>query len=253
MDDFDVVGVQKWTKLSHGAPVQLLFQILGLSSAWWRIGSHRNINLLSLLAISKSVFRQHSTLYLCTSGVLTTKLQYGTELFSLGDLFLAYVAMAGCASLSLNVGMILRVIPPLKSNIRDDSSCCPTGFVGPDQVRLNRTRDRVAPHSVVVHWRIQDFSEEGAPNGKQEYEIKGLTKRDGRAPARLKTSWGSGGRCKPPSGVWGSAPENFETRRFFSHKMAIFDFFFQWTRVLPRWNFTIKITTFVWAQVPSFW
>ena len=35
--------------------------------------------------------------------------------------------------------------------------------------------------------------------------------------------------------------------------MAIFDFFFQWTRVLPRWNFTIKITTFVWVQVPSFW
>ena len=62
------------------------------------------------------VFRQHSTLYLCTSGVLTTRLQYGTELFSLGDLFLAHVAMAGCASLSLNVEMILRVIPPLKSN-----------------------------------------------------------------------------------------------------------------------------------------
>ena len=29
----DIVGVQKWTKLNHGAPVQLLFQILGLSSA----------------------------------------------------------------------------------------------------------------------------------------------------------------------------------------------------------------------------
>ena len=32
-EDFDVVGVQKWTKLSHGDPVQLLLQILGLSSA----------------------------------------------------------------------------------------------------------------------------------------------------------------------------------------------------------------------------
>ena len=32
-DNFDVVCVQKWTKLSHGAPVQLLSLILGLSSA----------------------------------------------------------------------------------------------------------------------------------------------------------------------------------------------------------------------------
>ena len=48
--------------------------------------------------------------------MLTTRLQYGTELFSLGDLFLAHVALAGCASLSLNVEMILQVIPPLKFN-----------------------------------------------------------------------------------------------------------------------------------------
>ena len=41
------------------------------------------------------------------------------------------------------------------------------------------------------HWRIQDFSEEGAPNGKQEYERS----REARRPciARLMTSWGSGG------------------------------------------------------------
>ena len=63
LDDFDVVGVQKWTTLSHGAPVQLLFQILGLSSAWWRIGSHRNITLLSLLAISKSSANTRRSIY----------------------------------------------------------------------------------------------------------------------------------------------------------------------------------------------
>ena len=41
--------------------------------------------------------------------------------------------------------------------------------------------------------------------------------REARRPciARLKTSWGCGGRCKPPSGVWGSAPENFENQTFF--------------------------------------
>ena len=60
------------------------------------------------------VFRQHSTLYLCTSGVPTTRRQYGAELFTLGALFLAHMAMAGSAS--LNVEMILRAIPPLKSN-----------------------------------------------------------------------------------------------------------------------------------------
>ena len=32
----------------------------------------------------------------------------------------------------------------------------------------------------------------------------------------MKASWGSGGRCKPPSGVWGSAPQNFENQTFFS-------------------------------------
>ena len=58
LEDFDVVGVQKWTKSNHGAPVQLLFQILGLSSAWWRIGSQRNFTLLSLLPISKSYTRR---------------------------------------------------------------------------------------------------------------------------------------------------------------------------------------------------
>ena len=34
----------------------------------------------------------------------------------------------------------------------------------------------------------------------------------------MKASWGSGGGggcCKPPSGVWGSAPENFENQTFF--------------------------------------
>ena len=39
LDAFDIICVQKWTKLSHGAPVQLLSLILGLSSARWRIGS----------------------------------------------------------------------------------------------------------------------------------------------------------------------------------------------------------------------
>ena len=29
-----------------------------------------------------------------------------------------------------------------------------------------------------------------------------------------KSSWGSGGRCEPPSGVRGSAPENFENNAF---------------------------------------
>ena len=41
-------------------------------------------------------------------------LQYGAELFTLGALFLAHMVMAGSAS--LNVEMILRVVPPLKSN-----------------------------------------------------------------------------------------------------------------------------------------
>ena len=30
-----------------------------------------------------------------------------------------------------------------------------------------------------------------------------------------QSSWGPGGRCKPPSGVWGSAPEAFENYAFF--------------------------------------
>ena len=30
-----------------------------------------------------------------------------------------------------------------------------------------------------------------------------------------QSSWGSGGRCEPPSGVWGSAPEAFENYAFF--------------------------------------
>ena len=46
----------------------------------------------------------------------TTRRQYGAELFTLGALFLADMAMAGSAS--LNVEMILRVIPPLKSKGR---------------------------------------------------------------------------------------------------------------------------------------
>ena len=54
----------------------------------------------------------------------------------------------------------------------------------------------------------------------------GLAKRDKPCVARLKISWGSGGRCKPPSGVWGSGPEKFENQAFFlSHEIAIFDFF----------------------------
>ena len=55
LDDFDVVCVQKWTKLSHGALVQLLSLILGLSSAWWRIGSRRNIRLCCLSMQSSSL------------------------------------------------------------------------------------------------------------------------------------------------------------------------------------------------------
>ena len=99
--------------LSHGAPVQLLSLILGLSSAWWRIGS-RSLGTSGFVVSpwNLQVFRQHSTLYLCTSGVPTTRRQYGAELFTLGALFLAHMAMAGSAS--LNVEMILRVIPPLK-------------------------------------------------------------------------------------------------------------------------------------------
>ena len=113
LDAFDIICVQKWTKLSHGAPVQLLYLILGLSSAWWRIGS-RNLGTSGFVVspCNLQVFRQHSTLYLCTSGVPTTRRQYGAELFTLGALFLAHMAMAGSAS--LNVEMILRVIPPLK-------------------------------------------------------------------------------------------------------------------------------------------
>ena len=115
LDAFDVICVQKRTKLSHGAPVQLLSLILGLSSAWWRIGS-RSLGTSGFVVspCNLQVFRQHSTLYLCTSGVPTTRRQYGAELFTLGALFLANMAMAGSAT--LNVEMILRVIPPLKSN-----------------------------------------------------------------------------------------------------------------------------------------
>ena len=113
LDAFDVICVQKWTKLSHGAPVQLLSLILGLSSAWWRISS-RSLGTSGFVVspCNLQVFRQHSTLYLCTSGVPTTRRQCGAELFTLGALFLSHMAMAGSAS--LNVEMILRVIPPLK-------------------------------------------------------------------------------------------------------------------------------------------
>ena len=76
------------------------------------------------------------------SGVPTTRLQYGAELFTLGVLFLAHMAMAGSAS--LNVEMILRVIPPLKSN----------GWLVLLPHRLcwtwsSAVAHRVAPHSVV--------------------------------------------------------------------------------------------------------
>ena len=113
LDAFDVICFQKWTKLSHGAPVQLLSLILGLSSAWWRIGS-RSLGTSGFVVspCNLQVFRQHPALYLRTSGVPTTRRQYGAELFTLGALFLAHMAMAGSAS--LNVEMILRVIPPLK-------------------------------------------------------------------------------------------------------------------------------------------
>ena len=88
------------------------------------------------------VFCQHSTLYLCTSGVPTTRLQYGAELFTLGALFLAHMAMAGSAS--LNMEMILRVIPPLKFN----------GWLVLLPHRLcwtwsSAVAHRVAPHSIV--------------------------------------------------------------------------------------------------------
>ena len=39
---------------------------------------------------------------------------------------------------------------------------------------------------------------------------------------RVKSSWGSGGRCKPPSMVWGSAPEAFEN---YAYNEAIFAHF----------------------------
>ena len=38
----------------------------------------------------------------------------------------------------------------------------------------------------------------------------------------MKASWGSRGRCKPPSGVWGSAPENFENQTFFLPQIGHF-------------------------------
>ena len=103
LDAFDIICVQKWTKLSHGAPVQLLSLILGLSSAWWRIGS-RSLGTSGFVVspCNLQVFRQHSTLYLCTSGVPTTRRQYGAELFTLGALFLAHMAMAGSASLNVD-------------------------------------------------------------------------------------------------------------------------------------------------------
>ena len=53
--------------------------------------------------------------------------------------------------------------------------------------KRERAKARIEP---TAHWWIQDFSEEGAPNEKHEYERS----REGRQPcvARLKTSWGSG-------------------------------------------------------------
>ena len=65
LDAFDVICVQKWTKLSHSAPVQLLSLILGLSSAWWRIGS-RSLGTSGFVVspCNLQVFRQHSTLYI---------------------------------------------------------------------------------------------------------------------------------------------------------------------------------------------
>ena len=102
---------QSWVTV----PLFSSFPWLGLSSAWWRIGS-RSLGTSGFVVspFNLQVFRQHSTLYLCTSGVPTTRRQYGAEPFTLGALFLAHMAMAGSAC--LNVEMILRVIPPLKSN-----------------------------------------------------------------------------------------------------------------------------------------
>ena len=139
-----VICVQKWTKLSHGAPVQLLSRILGLSSAWWRIGSRRNIRLCWVSLQSSSL---PSTLDALSTSMHVRRANYQAAIWRralhpAGALFLAHMAMAGSAS--LNVEMILEVIPPLKSN----------GWLVLLPHRLCWTwscaaAHRVAPHSVV--------------------------------------------------------------------------------------------------------
>ena len=55
--------------------------------------------------------------------------------------------------------------------------------------------------------------------------MKGLAKRDSRAQHGLKPAGGLGGAVSPPAGS-GAAPQKiFKIRHFFSHEMAIFDFF----------------------------
>ena len=46
-----------------------------------------------------------------------------------------------------------------------------------------------------------------------------LAKQDKPCIARPFSSWGSGGRCKPPSGVRGRAPEAFENFTLSHHKV----------------------------------
>ena len=46
-----------------------------------------------------------------------------------------------------------------------------------------------------------------------------------RSRERLKTRWGSGGAVSPPAGSGAATQKILKIRRFFSHEIAIFDFF----------------------------
>ena len=138
LHNFDVVCVQKWTRLSHDAPVQLLSRILGLSSARWRIGSRRNIRLCCLSLQSSSL---PPTLGALSMHVRRANYQAAIwrRALHLGALFLAHMAMASSAS--LNVEMILQVISPLKSN----------GWLVLLPHRLCWTWSRAVAHRVTPH------------------------------------------------------------------------------------------------------
>ena len=133
LDDFDVVCVQKWTKLSHGAPVQLLSLILGLSSAWWRIGSRRNIRLCCLSLQSSSLpptldaLSMHVRRANYQAAIWRRARHPGSSLP--GPHGYGWLCKPECGD-----------DPASHSSVEIQwmtQSCCPTGFVGPGQVRLH--------------------------------------------------------------------------------------------------------------------